>query len=234
MTKVAIKNLEGKEVGNLELNPLLFDVPMNDALVHQVYVSLSNNLREPIAHTKNRGDRRGSGIKPWNQKGTGRARVGSRRTPLWKKGGVVHGPRNDRNFSTKVNRKMRQKAALIVLSEKVRRGMLIVVDSLILKEQKTKFYSQALSAFGCLGKSIVMAFSNRESGSRLAARNLDRVENLPVVNLSVYDLLNSQYIVMSQESVKELEVRFKEWTEKDVKAEMKEGKEVKEVKEAKA
>lgn len=213
MTKIAVKNLEGKEVGSMELNPVLFDMPMNDALVHQVYVSLSNNLREPIAHTKNRGDRRGSGMKPWNQKGTGRARVGSRRTPLWKKGGVVHGPRNDRNFSTKVNRKMRQKAALIVLSEKVRRGMLIVVDSLILKEQKTKFYNQALTAFGCIGKSIVMAFSNRESGSRLAARNLDRVENLPVVNLSVYDLLNSQYIVMSQESVKELEVRFKEWTE---------------------
>ena len=216
MMKIAVKNLEGKEVGNAELNPLLFDVPMNDALVHQVYVSLSNNLREPIAHTKNRGDRRGSGMKPWNQKGTGRARVGSRRTPLWKKGGVVHGPRNDRNFSTKVNRKMRQKAALIVLSEKVRRGMLIVVDSLILKEQKTKFYSQALSAFGCAGKSAVMAFSNRESGSRLAARNLDRVENLPAVNLSVYDLLNSQYIVMSKESIGELETRFKEWTVADV------------------
>lgn len=215
MTKIAIKNLEGKEVGSTELNPVLFDVPMNDALVHQVYVSLSNNLREPIAHTKNRGDRRGSGMKPWNQKGTGRARVGSRRTPLWKKGGVVHGPRNDRNFSTKVNRKMRQKAALIVLSEKVRRGMLIVVDSLILKEQKTKFYSQALSAFGCAGKSAVMAFSNRESGSRLAARNLDRVENLPVVNLSVYDLLNAQYIIMSQESITELETRFKDWTAAD-------------------
>lgn len=209
--KVAVKNLEGKEVGTAELNPALFDMPMNDALVHQVFVSLSNNLREPIAHTKNRGDRRGSGMKPWNQKGTGRARVGSRRTPLWKKGGVVHGPRNDRNFSTKVNRKMRQKATLIVLSEKVRRGMLIIVDSLILKEQKTKFYSQALSAFGCVGKSAVMAFSNRESGSRLAARNLDRVENLPAVNLSVYDLLNSQYIVMSKEGVGELEVRFKEW-----------------------
>lgn len=212
---MAVKNLEGKEVGAIELNPTLFDMPMNDALVHQVFVSLSNNLREPIAHTKNRGDRRGSGMKPWNQKGTGRARVGSRRTPLWKKGGVVHGPRNDRNFSTKVNRKMRQKAALIVLSEKVRRGLLVVVDSLILKEQKTKFYSQALSAFGCTGKSAVMAFSHRESGSRLAARNLDRVVNTPVVNLSVYDLLNAQYIVMSKESIAELETRFKEWTEAD-------------------
>lgn len=211
MTKIAVKNLEGKEVGSADLNPVLFDMPMNDALVHQVYVSLSNNLREPIAHTKNRGDRRGSGMKPWNQKGTGRARVGSRRTPLWKKGGVVHGPRNDRNFSTKVNRKMRQKAVLIVLSEKIRRGMLILVDSLILKEQKTKLYNQALTAFGCSGKSVVMAFSNRESGSRLAARNLDRVGNLPVVNLSVYDLLNAQYIVMSKESIAELETRFKEW-----------------------
>lgn len=215
MMKVAVKNLEGKEAGSVELNPMLFDMPMNDALVHQVFVSLSNNLREPIAHTKNRGDRRGSGMKPWNQKGTGRARVGSRRTPLWKKGGVVHGPRNDRNFSTKVNRKMRQKAVLIVLSEKVRRGMLVVVDSLILKEQKTKFYSQALSAFGCVGKSVVMAFSNRESGSRLAARNLDRVMNTPTANLSVYDLLNAQYIVMSKESISELETRFKEWMTAD-------------------
>ena len=215
MVKATVKNLEGKEVGAIELNPTLFDMPMNDALVHQVFVSLSNNLREPIAHTKNRGDRRGSGMKPWNQKGTGRARVGSRRTPLWKKGGVVHGPRNDRNFSTKVNRKMRQKAALIVLSEKVRRGMLVIVDSLLLKEQKTKFYSQALAAFGCTGKSVVMAFSYRESGSRLAARNLDRVVDTPAVNLSAYDLLNAQYIVMSREGIAELETRFKEWTEAD-------------------
>jgi large subunit ribosomal protein L4 len=183
--------------------------------VHEIVRLMNSNSRHAIAHTKTRGEVRGGGKKPWKQKGTGRARVGSRRTPLWKKGGVVHGPRNDRNFSTKVNRKMRQKAALIVLSEKVRRGLLVVVDSLILKEQKTKFYSQALSAFGCTGKSAVMAFSHRESGSRLAARNLDRVVNTPVVNLSVYDLLNAQYIVMSKESIAELETRFKEWTEAD-------------------
>jgi large subunit ribosomal protein L4 len=211
MIKIAVKNLEGKEVETLELDSSVFDMPMNDALVHQVFVSLSNNLREPIAHTKNRGDRRGSGMKPWNQKGTGRARVGSRRTPLWKKGGVVHGPRNDRNFSTKVNRKMRQKACLIVLSEKIRRGMMIVVDSLLLKEQKTKFYHRALSAFGCSGKSAVMAFSDRESGSRLAARNLDRVSNLPSVNLSAFDLLNAQYVILSKEGIRELQARFKEW-----------------------
>ncbi len=211
MPKVAVKNLEGSSVGEIELSDALFGLEKNNALVHQIYVTLSGNLREPIAHTKTRGDRAGSGMKPWRQKGTGRARVGSRRTPVWKKGGVVFGPRNDRNFSTKANRKMRQKATLIALSDKIREGKFILVDSLQLPERKTKFFAKALSAFGCAGKSTLFAFAGTENENRRAARNLDRSNHTLVANVNVKDILDAQYFIVSKEAVQEMETRFAEW-----------------------
>lgn len=211
MPKVAVKNLEGSNVGEIELSDVLFGLEKNNALVHQIYVTLSGNLREPIAHTKTRGDRAGSGMKPWRQKGTGRARVGSRRTPVWKKGGVVFGPRNDRNFSTKANRKMRQKATLIALSDKIREGKFIAVDSLNLSDKKTKFFAKALSALGCVGKSTLFAFSGSEHENRKAARNLDRSNNVLVANVNVKDILDAQYFIVSKEAIKEMETRFSEW-----------------------
>ncbi|MEI9966076.1 MAG: 50S ribosomal protein L4 [Candidatus Moraniibacteriota bacterium] len=111
MPKVTVKNLSGKEVKELTLSDACFGLPSNDVLVHQVYVALSGNRRQAIAHTKDRSERAGSGRKPWRQKGTGRARVGEVRTPVWRKGGVVFGPLSTRNFSKAANRKMRQKAS---------------------------------------------------------------------------------------------------------------------------
>src|SRR4030065_2872540 len=105
MANAKVHNLEGKKTEELKLADSVFGLPDNDDLVHQVYVALMGNKRQVSADTKTRGERAGSGIKPWRQEGTGRARVGSVRTPVWKKGGVAFGPRNDRNFSQKVNKK---------------------------------------------------------------------------------------------------------------------------------
>ena len=106
MAKVSVYNLEGKKVEDIEVSETVFGLPKNDDLVHQVYVSQLANGRQVLAHTKTRGERSGSGIKPWRQKGTGRARVGSLRTPTWRGGGVAFGPRKDRNFTKKINKKM--------------------------------------------------------------------------------------------------------------------------------
>src|SRR3989339_2196997 len=118
--KIEVYNLAGKKIEDIEASDAVFGLPGNDELLHQVYVAISANQRQVLAHTKTRGERAGSGKKPWRQKGTGRARVGSVRTPVWKKGGVVFGPRKDRNFSQKINQKMKAQAIRMVLAEKLK------------------------------------------------------------------------------------------------------------------
>src|SRR3989338_5603717 len=115
-----VYNQEGQMAGKIELPDSVFGLPWNDDLVHQVIVSMQSNKRTPVAHTKNRGEVSGTGRKPWRQKGTGRARHGSRRSPIWIGGGVAHGPRNDRNFTKKINVKMMKKAFYTILSQKYR------------------------------------------------------------------------------------------------------------------
>src|SRR5512140_3774542 len=110
MTSVKVYNLAGKEVEELKLSDSVFGLPVNADLVHQVAVAQSGNMRQVMAHTKNRGERAGSGKKPWRQKGTGRARVGSVRTPVWRKGGVVFGPTNERNFKKDIPKKINRRA----------------------------------------------------------------------------------------------------------------------------
>ncbi|KKQ05774.1 MAG: 50S ribosomal protein L4 [Candidatus Nomurabacteria bacterium GW2011_GWF1_36_47] len=133
-----IYNQKGKSVGKFELPESIFGVPWNGDLVHQVVTAMQANARTPVAHTKTRGEVRGGGKKPWKQKGTGRARHGSTRSPIWKGGGVTHGPRNDKVYDQKINKKMKAKALYTVLSEKLRKGQLIFVEELNLKAIKTK------------------------------------------------------------------------------------------------
>jgi large subunit ribosomal protein L4 len=140
-----IYNQAGKEMGSLSLPESIFGLKWNADLVHQVVVSMQSSARNPIAHTKTRGEVRGGGKKPWKQKGTGQARHGSRRSPIWVGGGVAHGPRNDKNFDRKVNRKMKAKALYTILSRKWKEGEISFVDDLKLSEVKTK------SALGTLG-----------------------------------------------------------------------------------
>lgn len=208
-----IKNLDGLEVGKRMLDPKLFDLPRNDALVHQVFVVLSGNERTPLAHTKDRGERAGTGKKPWKQKGTGRARAGSVRSPLWRKGGITFGPTRERNYVRELPSKMRQKAVLVALSEKRRQGKWILVDTLAVKDLKTKLAAQALSKLSITPKSaaIVMLTDEKPKAAR-AFRNIPRTSLIHTPDLNVLDLLRSEYILMSEQSCAALEQRFRAWT----------------------
>lgn len=208
MAVIKIYNLEGKEIEELNVSDSVFGLPKNDDLVHQVAVAMDANKRQVLADTKTRGERAGSGIKPWKQKGTGRARVGSRRTPLWKKGGVVFGPSSDRNFKQKINKKMNQKAIATVLSGKLKDKEIFVIDKLAFSEKKTKEAVSMLNNLKIRGKTL-MAFSDNEKELRLISRNIAKVENILTGQLNVSDMLKNKNLIMSKESVKYLEEKYK-------------------------
>lgn len=208
MSKVKVYNLKGDKVKDIELNKEVFGLPSNNELVHQVYVSMSANQRQVIASTKDRSQRAGSGRKPWKQKGTGRARTGSVRNPIWRKGGVVFGPTNERNFKKKINKKVNTKAIKIVLSEKVRSGNLIVVDKFEIKEQKTKEMAKAFQNIGLAGKTL-LNLSENEKELYLVSRNIEGVNVIPLSGLNVLDMLNTKNLVLSLDSVKYLEEKYK-------------------------
>lgn len=198
----------------LSLKETLFGLPANDTLLHQVYVALTANTRVAIAHTKDRSERAGSGIKPWRQKGTGRARAGAVRSPLWRKGGVTFGPTKERNFSKNTTAKMRQKAVLIALSEKLRTGKLVVLDGLNYPEQKTKLFAETMTKLGMNGKSLTLSLSTEEFGTTRLSRNIPKVENTLTENLNVKQLLDHEYVLLTEASVGVLEKRFASWDTK--------------------
>lgn len=208
MLKAPLYNVKGERAGEIELPEAVFGVPSNDTLLHQVYVAIATNLRNPIAHTKDRGERSGSGKKPWKQKGTGRARIGSIRAPHWRKGGVVFGPSNERNFSKQTNRKMRQKALRIALSEKLRSEKLFVIDNLLFPEQKTKRFAEMLSALGAVSRKVLVGLAGSERETDRMIRNIAKTTDVLSENMSAFDLLNHEYLVLSKESVKLFSDRF--------------------------
>jgi len=208
MAKIAVHNLEGKKLEDLEISDDVFAVKANNDLLHQVYVAISANQRFSIAHTKDKSERSGSGKKPFKQKGTGSARQGQKRNPVMRGGGIAFGPTSDRNFSKDINKKMKQKAVKIALSEKVRSNTLVVVDSLKLKDTKTKAFANALKNLKLTG-TILIGFDQAEKGTQLASRNLPKVENILTKDLNVFDMLNSKYVLLSKDSVRYLEDKFK-------------------------
>ncbi|MBU0619801.1 MAG: 50S ribosomal protein L4 [Patescibacteria group bacterium] len=155
--QIKIYNQKAEQVGEQKLSGKVFGVKTNEGLVHQAMVAQMGNERQVLAHTKTRGEVRGGGKKPWRQKGTGRARAGSSRSPIWIGGGVTFGPRKDRNFKKNINKKMRQKAILMVLSDKVANHNLTVLDKLEMKEYKTKAFDEML---------VKLEFKNQKSGIR--------------------------------------------------------------------
>jgi large subunit ribosomal protein L4 len=204
---VKLYNTEGKEVKEINVSDAVFGLPENDDLVHQVFVSISANQRQVLAHTKTRAERSGSGIKPWKQKGTGRARVGSLRTPTWRGGGVAFGPNKERNFKKKINKKMNSKAIATVLSGKMRDGEIVVLDKLVLKEKKTNEMVQILKNLSIKGR-ILIGFSPEERDFRLYSRNIEKVNNILIEKLNVLDMLNNKNLLMTQDSIEYLEKKY--------------------------
>lgn len=206
--KVVVYNQEGKEVGSTVLPKEIFEVPLNLDLVHQVVVSQMAERRQGTAHTKDRGEVRGGGRKPWRQKGTGRARHGSRRSPIWIGGGVTFGPTKERVFKKKINKRMKRKALLMALSSKAKENMLVVLDKLSLPEVKTKLMAGILKSLPSKGESCLIALPKLEKDIVQSAKNLPKTATIEARNLNVLDLLSFKYLVLPKDTIKVIEETF--------------------------
>jgi large subunit ribosomal protein L4 len=206
--KANVYNQEGKEVGEITLSKEVFGVEINNDLIHQIAVSLAANKRQVSAHAKTRSEVRGGGKKPWRQKGTGRARHGSIRSPLWKGGGVTHGPRNERIFERDIPKKMRRKALFMVLSLKAKNKDLIILDNINLEKGKTKEMVKVLTSLPCSGKTTLLAMPNYDKKLFLATRNIKNASVDDARNINVLELLNHKYLLVTKESIKTIENTF--------------------------
>lgn len=203
--KAKVYNQEGKEVKEIELSDAVFNVKVKPEVVHEVFVALRGNAREPWADTKGRGEVSGGGKKPWQQKGTGRARHGSIRSPIWKGGGVAFGPLSVRNYDTKVNKKTRRLAVRMCLSDKAQNGALCVVENFSLKESKTKLFASILKALPLKQKTFLVVTSGKDEAVMRASGNMKAVKTSRAEDLNVVDLLSKQAIITTAEGVKKIE-----------------------------
>lgn len=206
--KIDVYNQNGQVQGSATLPKEIFDVKFNADLVHQITVSLSANKRQISAHAKTRSEVRGGGKKPWRQKGTGRARHGSIRSPLWKGGGVTHGPRKERIFEREVPKKMRRIALFMVLSQKLKDNQLVVLDKFDLEKGKTKEMANIIQKLPCNNENTLIALPNYDKKTFLASRNIKKISIEDARNLNVLDLLNSKYLLITKESIKTIENTF--------------------------
>jgi len=205
--KVPVYNKEGKKIGDTTLPKELFEVSLSDDLVHQVAVIQGSNRRQGNAHVKDRGDVSGGGRKPWAQKGTGRARHGSTRSPIWVGGGVTFGPSKERNYKKKISKKMRRKALFMVLSAKAKQELLFVLDKFDLDKVKTKEFNDFLKKLPCKENCLIV-FPEVKKELVLSARNIKGVETMEARNLNVLDMLRFKYLLMSKDSIKAVKETF--------------------------
>jgi large subunit ribosomal protein L4 len=219
--KATIYSIKGDKAGEIDLPESIFGQSFNADLIHQVVTSIRANARTSTAHAKDRSEVSGGGKKPWKQKGTGRARHGSNRSPIWRKGGVTHGPRNDKDYSQKINKKMRVAALFSVLSQKLRDGEVVFVDTLSFETPKTADAKKAL-----VGLSKVQGFealaTRRRNAALLATptlnetttksfRNIGAVETIDIREINVEDVLTKKFVVIAspKESVDFLASKIK-------------------------
>ena len=202
--ELPLKNIQGATVGSIEVSDAVFDLPLNTAVIHQVMVAQLANKRAGTHSTKTRAEVRGGGRKPWRQKGTGRARHGSTRSPQWRTGGVTFGPK-PRDYSQRTPKKMRRLAIRSLLSQKVRDGEVTVVEEFRLPEPKTREVLRALEGLEISTKCLVVneAISQRELWQ--ACHNLKRVKSVPASTLNTVDLLNYNHLVLSVAAVRRIE-----------------------------
>src|SRR6202165_3890046 len=202
MPTVKILNLTSKEVGELELPDAVFGVEMNEPLIHEAVRSFMANRRAGTSATKTRGDVSGAGRKLWKQKGTGRARIASLRSPLWKGGGNVHGPQ-PRDWSYNLPKKMRKRAMCSAISERLREGNLIIVDEWKFDQPKTKEFINTLTSLKLTGKTLIVD-SLKNTKLMLASRNVQTAKVVNSYGLNISDLVNHQKLVLTPTIVEEL------------------------------
>lgn len=222
--KTDIYNVNGKVAGSMELPEAVFGVKWNDSLMHQVVTSMQSNARPPVAHAKTRGEVRGGGKKPWAQKGTGRARHGSSRSPIWRGGGVTHGPRNDKNYSRAIPKKMRAKALYMALSRKFADGEVLFVDSFGFSKPKTADAKKAILAFGKIEgfkkmnasyNAALIAVAEQNDNFTKSFRNISSISFDSIANLNPVMVLKHKYLIIEnpEVAVPVVEKRLKKSTE---------------------
>ena len=214
--EIQVYNQEAQTKGTVAARDEVFSAPLNRDLLYQVVTAQAANQRQVIAHTKGRSEVHGGGKKPWRQKGTGRARHGSIRSPLWKGGGVTFGPTNQKNYSRKVNTTMARKALATALSSKMADGTLVVVDDIVLRKPKTKEAVVVLEHVRKLFKKIkpasrmliVVPEANSFQALRRAMSNILQVDVIPAGELNALSALSYPYLVLLKNSVAVLEHRI--------------------------
>jgi large subunit ribosomal protein L4 len=209
-----IYNQKGKESGKIKLPEAVFGLAWNADLVHQVIVSMTSSMRHSIANTKTRGEVSGGGKKPWQQKGTGRARHGSTRSPIWVGGGIAHGPRADKNYDRKINKKVKSKALYTILSKKLKDGEVLFVDSISFDAPKAKEAKDTIMAFSKIKgfekfatkpKNVAIISTDKKTPTLTKSfKNFGNLEIEEFRNINPVSLLNHKYLVISnpKESLK--------------------------------
>jgi large subunit ribosomal protein L4 len=207
MPQVSIYNQDGKVTGDMQLSDAHFGVTVNQAVVHEALLTQQANRRHAVANTKTRGEVRGGGKKPWKQKGTGRARQGSIRSPQWVGGGVVFGPTSERNFARKINKKTKQKALFMALSDKVAHERLVVLESFAPAQPKTKFMATLVTKLPVVRTALYILPSSNPSVVRMA-RNLKNVHVVTAQSVNLEDVLRAGTVVFEKEAVSAFEKTF--------------------------
>ncbi len=212
--KINVYNQGAELLKEMEIPENIFGVEANNDLLHQVATAQLANARQVLADTKDRSEVSGGGKKPWKQKGTGRARAGSSRSPLWIGGGVTFGPTNDRNFKKKVNQKMKQKAIFMSLSDRCRNNQLAVIDNLGFAEYKTKSFNAMLSALekkvlNTERRDVLVINDNKDDKTLFSGRNLKGVKIINLENINLLDILNHRSLVLTESGVQTLSGKYK-------------------------
>ena len=203
MPSVKLYDMKAKEVGTLELSDALFNAEYNEAVIHQAVVARLANERQGTKSTLTRSEVRGGGAKPWRQKGTGRARQGSIRSPQWIKGGVVFAPKS-RDFSKKMNAKAKAVALFSALSQKIRDDEVIFVENIQVEQAKTKEMVAFLKAFN-LEKSVLLVMDNNDESVLRASANLAKVSTIPASQINTYDVVKNAKLVISKQAAQQIE-----------------------------
>ncbi|MFC1632884.1 50S ribosomal protein L4 [Patescibacteria group bacterium] len=205
--KAKVFDITGKKVGEADLAKEIFEVKVHPHVLRTTIEYLRASERQPLAHTKTRGERRGGGRKPWKQKGTGNARHSSRRSPIWRKGGVTFGPRKDRNFTIDVNAKERRQAFLGALSKRAEQDAILIIKELPTKEIKTKPYADLFKKLP-IERRALFVMPAKEKNGILSVNNVPNIFSARAHNLNALDILSHQQVVFTEEALKELQTLF--------------------------
>lgn len=213
--KINIYNKQGKVIEQKKLDSKIFGVEPKKEVIHQVVTFMLSSQRHPWAHAKARSEKRGGGRKPWRQKGTGRARAGSIRSPIWRGGGVTFGPRKERNYYKKINKKVRKKALLMCLSDKVKENKMYVLDKLTMPEIKTKKFNAIITKLikpstkkTKKKPKVLVSLADKDLNVIKSAKNIPEVKTIRAIDLNVLDVLRTDYLITTKKGVEKIQKHF--------------------------